>query len=112
MDLRRVAVMVLSYAAQAARGLGQPSCPRRDVDKGTTLAERFLIRWKGEPDPVHVQGDRRLLELRRRARHERLDVHRARHHLDRRRRGRGVLRRHRRDERAAARRRARRGCSA
>ena len=28
-DLSRVAVMVLSYAAQAARGLHQPSSPRR-----------------------------------------------------------------------------------
>ena len=50
-DLSRVAVMVLSYAAQAARGLGLPIVAQRDVDQGRTLAERFLIRWKGEPDP-------------------------------------------------------------
>ena len=56
LDLSRVAVMVLSYAAQAARGLGLPIVPQRDVDKGTTLAERFLIRWKGEPDPKHVKA--------------------------------------------------------
>jgi citrate synthase len=55
-DLSRVAVMVLSYAAQAARGLHQPVVPQRDVDKGATLAERFLIRWKGEPDPKHVKA--------------------------------------------------------
>src|SRR4051812_25374637 len=48
--------MVLSYAAQAARGLGLPIVPQREVDKGSTLAERFLIRWKGEPDPQHVKA--------------------------------------------------------
>ncbi|QWZ08247.1 citrate synthase 2 [Nocardioides panacis] len=53
-DLSRVAVMVLSYAAQAARGLHQPVVPQKDVDAGHTLAERFLIRWKGEADPKHV----------------------------------------------------------
>jgi len=56
LDLSRVAVMVLSYAAQAARGLGLPIVPQREVDKGRTLAERFLIRWKGEPDPLHVKA--------------------------------------------------------
>jgi citrate synthase len=56
LDLSRVAVMVLSYAAQAARGLGLPIVPQVEVDRGHTLAERFLIRWKGEPDPKHVKA--------------------------------------------------------
>jgi citrate synthase len=56
LDLSRVAVMVLSYAAQAARGLGLPIVPQVEVDRGHTLAERFLIRWKGEPDPEHVKA--------------------------------------------------------
>ncbi|MGA8245758.1 MAG: citrate synthase 2 [Nocardioides sp.] len=56
LDLSRVAVMVLSYAAQAARGLGLPIVSQREVDQGRTLAERFLIRWKGEPDPAHVKA--------------------------------------------------------
>ncbi len=56
LDLSRVAVMVLSYAAQAARGLGLPIVPQREVDQGNSLAERFLIRWKGEPDPKHVKA--------------------------------------------------------
>jgi citrate synthase len=55
-DLSRVAVMVLSYAAQAARGLHEPVVSQRDVDRGTTLAERFMIRWKGEVDPRHVKA--------------------------------------------------------
>ena len=55
-DLGRAAVMVLSYVAQAARGVGQPMIPQREVDKAETLAERFMIRWKGEPDPLHVKA--------------------------------------------------------
>jgi citrate synthase len=55
-DLSRVAVMVLSFAAQSARGLGQPIVPQREVDEGATLAEKFLIRWKGEADPAHVKA--------------------------------------------------------
>ncbi|HLN78123.1 MAG TPA: citrate synthase 2 [Nocardioidaceae bacterium] len=55
-DLSRVAVMVLSYAAQAARGLDKPVVSQREVDKGQTLAERFMIRWKGEADPKHVKA--------------------------------------------------------
>ncbi len=56
LDLSRVAVMVLSYAAQSARGLGRPLVSQRDVDQGHTLAERFLIRWRGEADPAHVKA--------------------------------------------------------
>jgi len=55
-DLSRVAVMVLSYVAQAARGIGQPMVPQAEVDKAQSLAERFMIRWKGEPDPAHVKA--------------------------------------------------------
>jgi citrate synthase len=56
LDLSRIAVMVLSLAAQSARGLGQPIVPQAEVDKGSTLAEKFLIRWKGEADPEHVKA--------------------------------------------------------
>ncbi|HSE71775.1 MAG TPA: citrate synthase 2 [Nocardioidaceae bacterium] len=55
-DLGRAAVMVLSYVAQAARGLGQPMVPQTEVDKGRSITERFMIRWKGEPDPKHVKA--------------------------------------------------------
>ena len=51
-----------------------------------------MIRWRGEPDPRARRGRRRLLGLRRRARHERLDVHRPGHRLHRRRRRRLPLR--------------------
>lgn len=56
LDLSRVAVMVLSYAAQSARGLGTHVVPQSDVDQGATLAEKFLIRWRGEADPKHVKA--------------------------------------------------------
>src|ERR1700712_3825011 len=56
LDPSRGAVMVLSYAAQAARGLGRPVVTQGVVDQGATLAEKFLIRWRGEADPQHVQA--------------------------------------------------------
>ena len=48
--------MALSFVAQSARGLGQPPVPQREVDEATTIAERFLIRWRGEADPDHVKA--------------------------------------------------------
>ncbi len=55
-DLSRAAVMALSYVAQAARGIGLPMVPQREVDKAGTVVERFMIRWRGEPDPRHVHA--------------------------------------------------------
>ncbi|GAA3654808.1 citrate synthase 2 [Nocardioides ginsengisoli] len=55
-DLARVAVMVLSYAGQSARDLHLPVVPQRIVDEGRTLAEKFLIRWRGEADPKHAHA--------------------------------------------------------
>ena len=109
LDLSRVAVMVLSYAAQSARGLGLPIVPQREVDKGTLAGGAVPDPLEGRARPQARQGDRRLLVLGGRARHERLHVHRPRHHVHRRRRRCGVLRGDRRDERPAARRRARAG---
>jgi citrate synthase len=44
--------MALSFVAQSARGAGQPPVPQTEVDKGTTIPERFLIRWRGEATPT------------------------------------------------------------
>jgi citrate synthase len=55
-DLARCSVTALSYVAQAARGVGQPAVPQREVDKARTITERFMIRWRGEPDPKHVEA--------------------------------------------------------
>jgi citrate synthase len=55
-DLARVSVMALSFVAQSARGIGRPPVPQADVDKATSIPERFLTRWRGEADPKHVQA--------------------------------------------------------
>ncbi|AGZ41611.1 citrate synthase 2 [Actinoplanes friuliensis] len=55
-DLARTSVMVLSFVAQAARGVGRPAVPQRRVDEGRTATERFMIRWQGDPDPRHVEA--------------------------------------------------------
>ena len=55
-ELARVSVMALSFVAQSARGIGRAPVPQTDIDKATSIAERFLIRWRGEADPRHVQA--------------------------------------------------------
>src|SRR6187402_429759 len=55
-DLARVSVMALSFVAQSARGVGRPPIPQAEVDKATSIPERFLIRWRGEADPRHVKA--------------------------------------------------------
>ena len=54
-QLARTSVMVLSYVAQAARGTA-PMVPQSEVDKAHTVVERMMIRWRGEPDPLHVRA--------------------------------------------------------
>jgi citrate synthase len=48
--------MALSFVAQSARGIGKPPVPQREIDKATSIPERFLIRWRGEADPRHVKA--------------------------------------------------------
>ena len=55
-DLARASVMALSFVAQSARGTGRPPVPQKEVDKATSIPERFLIRWRGEADPDHVKA--------------------------------------------------------
>ncbi len=55
-DLARVSVTALSFVAQSARGLGLPAVPQKEIDKATTIVERFMRRWRGEPDPRHVKA--------------------------------------------------------
>ena len=55
-DLARASVMALSFVAQSARGTGRPPVAQTDVDQATSIAERFLIRWRGEADPRHVKA--------------------------------------------------------
>ncbi len=55
-NLARSSVMALSFVAQSARGTGRPPVPEADIDRATSIPERFLIRWRGEADPKHVKA--------------------------------------------------------
>src|SRR5256885_3586196 len=55
-DLARISVTTLSFVAQSARGIGLPAVPQKEIDKASTIVERFMIRWRGEPDPAHVKA--------------------------------------------------------
>jgi citrate synthase len=55
-QLARASVTALSYVAQSARGIGVPAVPESRVDEASTITERFLVRWRGEPDPAHVKA--------------------------------------------------------
>jgi citrate synthase len=54
-DLGRLSAAALSIVAQAARGPA-PAVPEAEVALGEYAAEQFLIRWRGEADPRHVQA--------------------------------------------------------
>jgi citrate synthase len=55
-NLARASVMALSFVAQSARGIGKPPVSQNEVDKARSIPERFLIRWRGEADPRHVEA--------------------------------------------------------
>ncbi|HQV83217.1 MAG TPA: citrate synthase 2, partial [Ornithinibacter sp.] len=55
-NLARASVMAISFIGQSAHGQSSPMVPQSEVDKGRTIAERFMIRWRGEPDPKHVEA--------------------------------------------------------
>src|ERR1700759_5443144 len=55
-QLARASVMALSYVAQSARGIGQPAVPQTRIDQSSTIVERFMTRWRGEPDPQHTKA--------------------------------------------------------
>ncbi|HEV2770754.1 MAG TPA: citrate synthase 2 [Solirubrobacteraceae bacterium] len=55
-DLARASVMALSFVAQSARGMDRPPVSQTEIDKSTSIPERFLTRWRGEADPDHVRA--------------------------------------------------------
>jgi citrate synthase len=55
-QLARATAMALSFVAQSARGIGRPMVPESQVDKASSVVERFMTRWRGEPDPRHVKA--------------------------------------------------------
>ena len=92
----RLSATIISIVAQSARladGHADPVDPAL-IAEGETAAERFLLEWRGEADPEGRHGDRHVLDLHRRARPERLDVHGKDRRVDGRRlRRRAVVRR-------------------
>jgi citrate synthase len=55
-DLARASVLALSFVAQAARGPGLPAIAQEQVEQSDNIVERFMIRWRGDPDPRHVKA--------------------------------------------------------
>jgi citrate synthase len=55
-DLARISVTAMSFVAQSARGLGLPAVPQKRIDQAQTIVERFMIRWRGDPDPGHIKA--------------------------------------------------------
>jgi citrate synthase len=55
-DVGRACAQLLALIAQSARGAELPQVPQKLVDEAKTAAEAFLVRWRGEPDPRHVQA--------------------------------------------------------
>jgi citrate synthase len=55
-QLARASATALSYVAQSARGIYQAEIPQRLIDAQPTITARFMSRWKGEPDPRHVEA--------------------------------------------------------
>jgi citrate synthase len=57
-DLGRLSAQMMSIVARSARladGTTEP-VPDEVVARGTTAAEKFLLRWRGEADPRHVKA--------------------------------------------------------
>ena len=55
-QLARASAMALSYVAQSARGVYWPPVSRSTIDNCTTVAAQFMTRWKGDPDPRHIEA--------------------------------------------------------
>lgn len=57
-DLGRLSAQMMSIVARSARlGDGRiDEVPDEVVARGKTAAEKFLLRWRGEADPRHVQA--------------------------------------------------------
>ncbi len=56
-DLGRLSAQMMEIVARsAAKADGREPAPDDVVDQGSTAAERFLLRWRGEADPRHVKA--------------------------------------------------------
>jgi citrate synthase len=55
-QLARTSAMALSYVAQSARGVFIPAVSQSTIDECSTAAGQFMTRWKGDPDPRHIEA--------------------------------------------------------
>jgi citrate synthase len=55
-DLGRTSATALSFVAQSARGLDLPAVPQASIDAVSTLSEKFMVQWRGDPDPAHIKA--------------------------------------------------------
>jgi citrate synthase len=57
-DLGRLSAQMMSIVARSARVADGDTeqVPEEVVARGTTAAEKFLLRWRGEADPRHVKA--------------------------------------------------------
>jgi citrate synthase len=57
-DLARLSAQMMSIVARSARVADghNDAVPDEVVAEGTTAAEKFLLRWRGEADPRHVKA--------------------------------------------------------
>ena len=54
-DLARCSATAISFVAQSARGEAGPVA-QTEIDKAKSIPERFLLEWRGEADPQHVEA--------------------------------------------------------
>jgi citrate synthase len=54
-DLARSSVLALSFVAQSARN-ELPAVSEQRVSEAGSVPERFMVRWRGDPDPRHVKA--------------------------------------------------------
>jgi citrate synthase len=53
-DLARTSATALSFVAQSARGADVAPVPQSRIDEASSVVEKFMVEWRGEPDPAHV----------------------------------------------------------
>ncbi len=55
-QLAQASVMALSTVAESGRPAHAPAVPQRILDQCTTITQRFMTIWHGDPDPRQVEA--------------------------------------------------------
>ena len=55
-DLAVASVMTMDFVAQSARGPDLPAIPPERLNASGSIVERFMVAWRGEPNPLHVKA--------------------------------------------------------